>query len=109
MESDAQRIPTCYRHDLMVERMANVESTVKELQRSVEKLRADENECIEWRQEHMQKAQWFYDHEESIKNIVTASQWAVISRRVVAYLLGAIVSVGMTLVWLKENLHKFTG
>ena len=100
---DHRRGPTCYRHDAMVERMAAVEAKVAELQQAAQHVHAIE----QWQREHMTQSRWFYENEASIKQLVAASRWAVMTRSVAAWLIGIVVSVVATLGWLRENIGHF--
>lgn len=80
-----------------------VEAKISGLQQWAQKIEAIE----QWQQAHAAQSRWFYDNEESIKQLVVASRWAVMTRRVTAWLIGIIVSVVATLGWIKENIGHF--
>ena len=100
---DPRRGPTCYRHDAMVERMAAVEQQIAELQRLVSRVQAVE----QWQHEDAMRSQWFYSNTTDIKQVVAASKWAIMTRSIVAWMIGIIVSVVATLSWLRDHVGYF--
>lgn len=95
--------PSCQRHEGVVERVHAIEIKLNEIEsgyRELEKL-------SDWKHEHHARAQWFYDHEGDLRQIVEMARWTLMARNVLAWLTGLVVAIGASLVWLKENLGRF--
>ena len=87
----------------MVDRLHAAELKLSELERGYREL----DKLILWKQEHVLKAQWFYDHESEIRQLVGMARWTLMARKIFAWLAGALVAIATFMVWLKEHVGRF--
>ena len=65
-----------------------IEHEIAELKREVEGF------CT-WRQDHVDRASWFYEAEPDIRQIVESTRWLKTSRKILAWILGSFLGAIM--------------
>ena len=80
-----------------------IEHEIADLKREVESF------CT-WRQDHVERASWFYEAEPDIRQIVESTRWLKTSRKILAWILcsflGAVMAYSTIEIFIRDHMPK---
>jgi hypothetical protein len=83
--------PACQDREL-VARMYSMERELHVMRIHVDTLNQKMSVLSAWAEADRVKSAWFYDNQTDIKSLIESKRWASITRHVVAWVMGAILS-----------------
>ncbi len=84
-------------HAEVVERIHAGEVRLSQLETEAQELRDEVRRLVAWVREDSRRSAWFYDVEADLRLLVDSSRWATLTRRLLAWLGGAVT--GFLVFW----------
>lgn len=98
----------CHHADV-IERIHASEVRLQQLENDLAEARHEVNRLVAWVREDSRRSSWFYDAEPDLRTLVESTRWANVTRRLIAWVIGA--AAGFLMLWeaaehwLKEHFH----